>query len=436
MPLTRERLLADFQQAGKPRSEWRVGAEFERHLLRPDGSPLPYFGDHGVRWLLEQLPAHGYELYHEGDNPIAAFRGGHNVTLEPGSQFELSGSAVDELQPVLDEALAFTELVEQLLEGTGTRQVALGYTPFARIEDIPWTPKGRYVMMREHLARTGALAHAMMKGTCAVQASYDFADEEGCARKVKLATALGPLTTAMFAASPYREGRPSGFMSYRGHIWTQTDPARAGLPDAAASFTFDRWLDYLLQVPMMFRRDDEGGWRHAHGQTFAEWMASDDGPDEDDWELHLTSVFPEVRVKRTIEVRGADCVPLPLAMSFVALFKGLFYCQLAQEQAIGLAERFIDHGTREERFDIACRDGLHGVVGGRPLAAWADELLDLADQALGRCAPGDRRWLRPLIAQVERGETFARTLLRELGDEPSVEALLDATDVYGRGLGS
>jgi len=431
MSLTRDRLLADFHAAGKPREQWRVGAEFERHLLRPDGSPLPYFGEHGVQWLLEQLPAHGYSLYHEGEHPIAAFKDSHNVTLEPGSQFELSGSAVDELQPVMDEAMAFTELVDGLLEGTGTSQVALGYTPFARIEDIPWTPKGRYVVMREHLAKTGALAHAMMKGTCAVQASYDFADEEGCARKVQLATALGPLTTAMFAASPYKEGKRSGFMSYRGHIWTQTDPARSGLPDAAAAFSFEKWLDYLLDVPMMFRKDADGNWLHADGQTFAQWMASDAPPDDDDWELHLTSVFPEVRVKRTIEVRGADCVPLPLAMSFVALFKGLFYCQLAQEQAIGLAARFTEHGGREERFDIACRDGLHGMVGGRRLAAWADDLLDMADQALGRCAPQDRPWLRPLIQQVEQGDTFARRLVRELGDEPSVADLLSATSVNG-----
>ena len=426
MPLTREQLLADFLDAGKPPSEWRVGAEFERHLLRPDGTPLPYFGDHGVQWLLRQLPAHGYELYYEGDNPIAAFKDHHNVTLEPGSQFELSGSAVDTLQPVMDEALSFTRLVDQLLEGTGTSQVALGYTPFSRIEDIPWTPKGRYVIMREHLARTGALAHAMMKGTCAVQASYDFADEAGCARKVQLATALGPLTTAMFAASPYKEGRPSGYMSYRGHIWTQTDPARAGLPDAAASFSFEKWLDYLLNVPMMFKSDHHGSWLHAEGQTFAQWMQSDDPPTEADWELHLTSVFPEVRVKRTIEVRGADCVPLPLAMSFVALFKGLFYCQLAQEQAMGLAERFVAHGTKDERFDIACRGGLEGVVGGQPLAAWADELVDLCDQALGRCAPSDRPWLRPLMEQIATGKSPAGTLLDALGPTPEPSALIAA----------
>lgn len=428
MSLTRDDLLADLHNAGKPTERWRVGAEFERHLLMPNGHPLPYFGDHGVRWLLESLVDHGYELYFEGDNPIAAHRDEHWVTLEPGSQFELSGSATGELQPVFDEARAFEELTDSLLADSGTKQVALGYTPYAAIEDVPWTPKGRYVLMRAHLAKTGALAHRMMKGTCAVQASYDFADEQDCARKVRLATALGPLTTAMFANSPYKEGGLAGFTSYRGHIWTQTDPARAGMPDAAALFDFEKWVDYLLHVPMMFKKQGDA-WVDAHGQTFAEWMASSEPPTWEDWELHLTSVFPEVRVKRTIEVRGADCVPLPLAMSFVALFKGLFYCQLAQEQAMGLAERFVAHGTKDERFDIACRGGLEGVVGGQPLAAWADELVDLCDQALGRCAPSDRPWLRPLMDQIATGKSPAGTLLDTLGPTPEPSALIAACAV-------
>ncbi len=425
MSFTRDDLLSDLHGAGKPIEQWRVGAEFELHLLSPNGHPFPYFGERGVRWLLDALAGHGYTLHYEGENPIAATRDGHWVTLEPGSQFELSGSATGELQPVHDEAKGFQELTETLLRDTGTHQVALGYTPFAAIEDVPWVPKGRYVHMRNHLAQTGALAHGMMKGTCAVQASYDFADEEDCARKVRLSTALGPLTTAMFANSPYKEGKRSGFMSYRGHIWTQTDPARSGMPDAAEHFDFERWVDYLLHVPMMFKKKGEQ-WLESDGQTFAEWMASDEPPTWADWELHLTSVFPEVRVKHTIEVRGADCVPLPLAMSFVALFKGLFYCNLAQEQAMGLAERFVAHGTKDERFEVACRGGLQGVVGGKTLASWADELVDLCDLALGRCAPADRPWLRPLMDQIATGKSPAGTLVERLGDTPDPATLIEA----------
>ncbi len=431
--LTRDGLVSSYLRSGRPRERWLVGAEFERHLLRSDGTPLPYPGTPGVRWLLERLAENGGELYFEGDHPIALLRESASVTLEPGGQFELSGSAGGALISVADEAAAFVREVDDLLAGSGVYQVALGYSPYAPIAEIGWVPKGRYAVMREHLGATGPLAHNMMKGTAAVQATYDYADEADCARKVGLATRLGPLTTAMFANSPWVEGRPSGFMSFRGHVWTQTDPSRTGLPDAAEQFTFERWVDYLLQVPMMFKKDASGAWQFARGQTFAEWMADpgDAPPDQAAWDLHLTSVFPEVRVKHTIEVRGADCVPLPLAMSFVSLFKGLFYCELALEQATALAERFASHGTKAERFDIACRDGLEGSLGGRRLADWAEELLDLADAALRRCAPDDRPWLRPLMAQVETGESPARTLLRHLGDAPDPEKLVAATHILG-----
>lgn len=427
--LSRDALLAEHRASGKPRDHWLVGAEFERHLLRPDGMPLPYFGTPGVGWLLRGLAKAGGELVFEGDNPIALFRGGASATLEPGGQFELSGSAGRDLQPIAEEAQRFSDTLDTLLAGSAVRQSAIGYTPFARMDQIDWVPKGRYKIMREHLAQTGALAHDMMKGTCAIQATYDYADEADCNSKVSLATRLGPLTTAMFANSPYRQGKPSGYMSYRGHVWTQTDPARTGMPDAAESFSFAGWVDYLMNVPMMFRKDAEGNWVAANGQTFAEWLAdpNDTPPDRAAWELHLTSVFSEVRVKHTIEVRGADCVPLPLAMSFVSLFKGLFYCDIATVQATELAQRFVSHGTKDERFATAVRDGLHGVVGGRPLVAWAEELLELSDAALIRCAPDDRRWLHPLFAQVERGESPARTLLRALGPEPSPADLIAAT---------
>lgn len=433
--LSRDSLLRAYQMSGRPREQWLVGAEFERHLLRrSDGAPLPYEGEPGVRWLLEQVAARsGGTLKYEGEHPIAIQRATASVTLEPGGQFELSGSADGGLQAIMDEAHQFSVDVAAVLEGTGFEQIAIGYTPFAAIEDIGWVPKGRYVVMREHLAKTGALAHHMMKGTAAVQATYDYADEADCRRKVRLATRLAPLVTAMFANSPYRQGELNGFMSYRGHIWTQTDPARTGLPDAAESFSFEGWLDYLLDVPMMFKKDAAGEWLHARGQTFRQWLDATDqpAPTQADWDLHLTSVFPEVRVKHTIEVRGADCVPLPLAMSFVSLFKGLFYCEIALEGATELAARFVSHGTRDERFAVACRAGLEGEVGGRRLAAWAEELLDLSDAALQRCAPEDRPWLRPLVKQVETGVSPARTLVEVLGATPDIGELLAETRVFG-----
>jgi glutamate--cysteine ligase len=291
---------------------------------------------------------------------------------------------------------------------------------------VGWVPKGRYVVMRDYLASTGDLAHHMMKGTCAVQATYDYADEADCARKVRLASLLGPLTTATFANSPWVEGRPSGYVSWRGKIWTRTDPARTGFPEVAASFTFERWVDWLLSVPMMFKKDRAGAWQFARGQTFREWMAEgSSGPTEKDWELHLTSVFPEVRIKRAIEVRGADCVPLPLAMGFAASWRGLFYHDPSLDRALELAERFVSHGTAAERFEESCRLGLEGRIGGRRLSEWAADLLDLAQAGLAALDPGDLPLLAPLRDQIATGESPGRTLLRALGDHPTPAALAE-----------
>lgn len=425
--LSRDALLAEFHDYGVPSDEWRVGGEFERHLLRPSGQPVPYFGEHGIRWLFDRMAERGWKEKFEGDYPIALHRDGAWITLEPGRQFELSGSPSAHVADVVDESARFIAEVQDAIGDAPLHQVALGFTPYARIDEIPWVPKGRYVVMREHLGRVGDLAHHMMKGTAAVQASFDYADEADCARKVRLAVQLGPLTTALFANSPLAEGEPTGFASWRGHVWTRTDPARTGFPHAALEFSFERWLDYLLDVPMLFVQIGDQ-WRAAGDTTFRHWMEHGlEGtyPDHDDWELHMTSVFPEVRVKRHIEVRGADCVSMPLAGAFVALFKGLLYCEQAMSDAYELAERFASHGTQAERFDVACRAGLRGEIGSRRLASWAEALLEVASDGIERCDPEDLPWLQPLIAQVQTGDSPAEQVLRAWHEDPSPPALID-----------
>lgn len=397
-------------------------------MLRPDGTPVPYFGQHGIRWLLERLVERGWSAKTEGGNPIALHRNGAWITLEPGSQFELSGAPFPHAEEVLAEARSFVAEVDAAIGDAPIRQVALGFTPYARIEDIPWVPKGRYEVMRAYLARTGDLAHHMMKGSASVQATFDFQDEADCARKVRLGALLGPLTTAMFANSPLYAGQPTGFQSYRGHVWTRTDPARTGFPGALLDFSFERWVDYLLDVPMMFTCIG-GHWAGAGGRTFRDWMARGiDGrfPNREDWSLHQTAVFPELRVKRQIEIRGADCVPLPLATAFVSLFEGLMYCNEALERAVEIGERFACHESQGERYAIACRDGLGGIVGGRMLASWAEEILDVSIEGLCHCKPSDRDRLAPLEAWVERGESPAAGVLRAWEADPSPAALLDA----------
>jgi glutamate--cysteine ligase len=427
-PLTRDALVQTFHAAAKPRAQHLVGVELERHLLRPDGAPVPYFGEHGVRWLMERVAPNGWKTKLEGDNPIALFKGVASVTLEPGSQWEFSGSPFAEVGPVAAEAAAFVHETERAIGDAPITPVALGYTPFAAIDAIAWVPKGRYVVMRDHLAHTGPLAHHMMKGTCATQASYDFADEADAARKVGAGIRIGPLTTAMFANSPLTEGKPNGYASFRGHIWTQTDPRRTGFPEAAAAFTFERWVDYLLDVPMMFIHN-ELGWRKANGLSFRDWMSHGfEGtfPDMAAWDLHTTSVFPEVRIKRLIEVRGADCVPHPLAMAFVALFTGLYYDDRALDATLALGARFSEHGTTAGRFAIACKGGLAGSIGGRRVASWAEELVGIAADGLDRRGRGERAWIAPLIAQVATGESPSASVLRAWERDPRPAAMLEA----------
>ncbi len=434
--LSRDQLLADYQGYARPESDWLIGGEFERHLLREDGTPVPFFGEHGVQWLLDQLAQrHDWKRVHEGEHLVALAGHGASVTLEPGCQFELSGAPFVQIADLANEAKGFTRQVQAILDEHGApfHQVALGFTPWADVEDIGFVPKARYDIMGPYLRKTGKLAHHMMKGTAAIQATYDFADEEDCARKVGIATRLGPLTVALFANSPLSGGQPNGFMSFRNHIWGQTDPDRTGIPDASEGFTYARWVDYLLDVPMMFTKHG-GVWSPAYGRTFREWM--DDGiegvyPNRGDWDLHLTSVFPEVRVKRGIEVRGADCVSTPMALAFVALFKGLFYCGRATGEAVEIAERFSRADTRDQRFDAAARGGLQGQVGGRPLADWAAELLDATWGGLGRCAPHEQALLRPLVDTVERGVSPAADVLASWKADPTPRGVIRACEMTG-----
>ncbi|MCO4743480.1 MAG: glutamate--cysteine ligase [Proteobacteria bacterium] len=426
--LSRELLLAEYPTYATPREDWLIGGEFERHLLKRDGRPIAYDGEPGIHWLLNRLIGeNGWEPYREEGHLIALTRPMSSVTLEPGGQFELSGSPFVSIHDLEVEAQTFTDQVSRALDGTGVRQIALGHTPYAPIPEIGWMPKGRYAVMRKALAAQGDLAHHMMKGTCAVQASFDFATEEDCANKVGIGVKLGPLTTAMFANSPIVAGKNTGYASFRGHVWTQTDPDRTGFPPAAMDFSYARWVDYLIDVPLLFRQH-EGRWLFGTGETFRSWMENGiDGtfPTRADWDLHLTSVFPEVRIKKNIEIRGADCVPFPLGLAFAAFFKGLFYCNKTLDQTLDIAERFARAGTNDERFAVACKDGLAGEIGGRRLSEWAQEVVQAAGEGLSRCDPGDRHFLKPLETLVEAGESPATAVVTAFQRDPRPEAFLD-----------
>ncbi|MEC7983971.1 MAG: glutamate-cysteine ligase family protein [Myxococcota bacterium] len=427
MSLTRTSILEAFQQYGASKEHWRIGGEYERMILRPDGGSVGYEEAFGIRWFLLQFAKrHGWKPKLEGQNVIALYKDGASITLEPGGQFELSGAPHYSLLDLETEFETNRRHLNQLCKESGLVTATCGLTPYSRIESIRWMPKGRYGIMREYLPKKGELAHYMMKGTCSVQCNYDFSSEQDCAQKVLLCAGIAPVTTAMFANSPLYMGRPTSYMSFRGHIWTHTDPDRTGFPPGLREdFSYERWVDYLLDVPMMFIYRDH--WIHAQGTSFRTFMEKGiDGhfPTEEDWNLHMTSVFPEVRIKRTIEVRGADCVSHELALAFCALFSGLLYSEKALSQALAVQEEFCQYGTREERFQIACKGGLEGQVGNRSLADWAEKILDIAQAGLEEWQPEGAHLLKPLVKQVASGESPAATLLRVWKRDPSPKALL------------
>ena len=430
-PLTRDQLIETFHSYGAPRSRWLVGGEFERAVVRPNGQPVGYHEPDGIRWILESLAAQDdWKIVYEGEFPIALLKpDGSSITLEPGGQVELSGAPHKTLSELDAEMQRNRRALRSLARGKNLRWIAAGLTPIADMDDIEWMPKGRYGIMREYLPQYGDMAHFMMKGTCSVQCNYDFLDEADASDKVRLLAGLSPLTTALFANSPLYKGKPTGFMSYRGHIWTRTDPARTGFPPGLrADFTFERWVDYLLDVPMMFFKKGIS-WAPAHGRTFRTFM--EDGIDGqratmDDWVLHQTSVFPEVRIKRTIEVRGADCVDHELALAFCALYAGILYCRRALDEGLALVAEIERAGDHMGRFEVACREGMGGSFGGRSIADWASDLGDIAERGLQNCLPGDMPMLTPLLDRIDTGRSPAHDLLDAYARDSSPEAIIRA----------
>ena len=431
MHLTRNHLIEAFHKYGTPRHNWLVGGEFERAVVRPNGQPIGYFEPDGIQWILNQLARDSSWTPHfEGENIIALHREDMaNITLEPGGQVELSGAPHRTLTALAEEMQANRAALLELSKGKEQIWIASGLTPIAPIASIPWVPKGRYEIMKRYLPKRGPLATYMMKGTCSVQANYDFSGEADCAKKVRLSSGLAPLTTALFSNSPLLENKPTGFKSYRGHIWTQTDPDRTGFPKGLRNdYSHEQWVDYLLDAPMMFRLQD-GDWIPAHGTPFRKFLEDGiDGhfPTDADWDLHQTSVFPEVRIKRTIEIRGADCVDHEMALAFCALFTGMLYCNIALDEGTELVKELEQHGTHPARFEAACREGLEAQIGGRSLADWASDLGAIAERGLKACLPDDLYKIHPLLERIENGRSPADDVLDAWNQDPSPANVIQA----------
>jgi glutamate--cysteine ligase len=311
----------------------------------------------------------------------------------------------------------------------GVRWVATGVSPFSAPDSVEWVPKGRYRIMRDYLPERGPLAPVMMKSTSSFQMAVDYRDEADCAKKTNTLFRLSPLTTALFANSPVRLGRDTGLASSRAAAWMQTDPDRTGLPPTLLKgYSHARWVDYLLDTPMMFFMK-AGAWTPANGKTFRSYMS--DGhegtfPTWADWELHQTSVFPEVRVKHFIELRGADACPISLAMAGIAMWTGALYDSAALSQANELAEDFNQAQEPEIAFQGATQTGLSHLVGGKPLAKWAEQLMCIAKSGLTQWQPESLHMLEPLNTLIQKGESPSAHQRRAFENSRSTEDYLDA----------
>lgn len=428
-PVTRDQLIGWFESACKPTR--RVGFEWEKSAARTDGASVRFDDVDGVESILVRLADRfGWSPAREAGRLVALSRDGSNITLEPGGQIELSTAPHETLAGIERELRRHLAELQDVTRGSDILFLQVGFTPLADVTSIPFVPKGRYGLMERYLADRGDLAHAMMKGTTSIQVTLDYESEADCSRKVAVVSALSPVVTALAASSPLASGRPTGARSFRARCWRSTDPDRTGLRPGLldTGFTFARWVDWLLQMPMMFI-EQEGRYLDAGGRTFDHWMRfgiSGARPGLKDWELHLTSVFPEVRVKNFIEIRGADNGPLPNILGIAALWKGLLYDPDALQEALGVADA-LPSDRRDELLDLAIAEGLAGRWAGRSLRAWAGYILEIASAGLSRQAPdgpAEVAYLAPLVEMAQEGRSYAGRILAAAETTSDPRALL------------
>ena len=408
-PVSLADTLDYFHAGGKPRDEWRVGAEFEKFALdRRTGRAITYGEPGGIRDILQALARRfGWQPHHEGDCLTSLSRAGCVVSLEPGGQVEFSTPPLLHLADMARELSRHRDELRAVVDPTRVVWVAAGLTPFARVESISLGPRRRHAVMAEYLPSRSPTALTMMKATASTQAAFDYADEADAVRKFTVALKLGPLFNALLVNGVYRHGEPSGWASYRGRVWQGMDPDRSGPLVALLEhgLNFESYRDYLLDVPMLFLYRD-GDYRPAGGRTFRDYLARGMGgryPTPAEWELHLTTVFPDVRLKNFLEVRGADATPPSLALGVPAFWKGLLY----DDAALTEAERFADAITPRELpglCDGVSRHGLSANHAGRSVRTWATGLLDLASRGLvDQHAADEVAYLEPLrqVASLE-----------------------------------
>ncbi|WP_434617947.1 glutamate--cysteine ligase [Azospirillum sp. B2RO_4] len=426
-PITDRRQLAAYLESGcKPAPDWRIGTEHEKFAYRTsDLRPLPYDGPDGIRELLTRMTRFGWQPVEEKGNIIALVQDKANITLEPGGQVELSGAPLETLHQTCAEVHRHLRQVKEIGSELGIAMMGLGFQPKWTRDDIPWMPKGRYKIMRDYMPKVGSLGLDMMTRTCTVQVNLDFASEADMVKKFRVSLALQPIATALFAMSPFTEGKPNGFQSFRSHIWTDTDPDRTGdIPFVFEDgFGFERYVDYLLDTPMYFVYRD-GTYIDAAGQSFRDFLEGrlpalpGELPLITDWADHTTTAFPEARLKKYLEMRGADGGPWRSLCALPALWVGLLYDQVSLDAAWDLVKGWTADERSHLRSDVP-RSGLRTSFRSGNVRDVALEMLAIARDGLARRARNDNwgddetHFLDTLQVIAETGRSPADELLEK-----------------------
>ncbi len=422
---SRDQLVAPMQQGEKPKSDWRIGTEHEKLVYKRDDFHAPSYDEEGgIRDILLSLKDFGWEPVEEGGKVIAMAGADGTVSLEPAGQLELSGAPLRTLHQTCNEAGRHLAQVKEIGERCGVGFLGLGMWPDKTREDLPVMPKGRYEIMMRHMPRVGTLGLDMMLRTCTIQVNLDYGSEADMVKKFRVGLALQPLATALFANSPFTEGKPNGYLSYRSHIWSDTDPQRTGmLPFVFEDgFGYDRWVDYMLDVPMYFVFRD-GKYLDAAGLSFRDFLEGKlsilpgEKPTQSDWWDHLSTAFPEVRLKSFLEMRGADGGPWSRICALPAFWVGLLYDQTALDAAWDVVKDW-SMEEREALRNAVPKEGLAArIPGGRTLQDLGKDVLDIARAGLtargflNTGGDNETGFLQTLDEIVESGKSPAQRML-------------------------
>ncbi len=435
-PISDVAQLVRYLEAGcKPRERWRIGTEHEKFgYRRSDLRPLEYEGENGIGAILHGLERFGWTPVREAGKTIALTLDGQAITLEPGGQLELSGAQLETVHQTCDEVNVHLEQVRTVAEELGIGFFGIGFQPKWGLDEIPVMPKGRYRIMRAYMPTRGKLGLEMMFRTCTVQTNLDFESEADMVRKFRVALALQPIATALYANSPFTDGKPNGYLSYRSHVWTDTDADRCGtLPFVFEDgMGFERYAEHALDVPMYFAYRD-GTYVDASGQSFRDFMAGrlaalpGELPRLRDWEDHLTTLFPEVRLKRFLEMRGADGGPWRRLCALPAFWVGLLYDGAALDAAWDAVKTWTAEEREQMRREVP-RLGLGTPFRNRTVGDIAREAVEIATAGLRGRGREDR------YGETEVHFLDSLHVILEAGRTPAEEHLIAFEGRWGRSV--